>query len=566
MYYLRRRISRWLRIHRRAIRYTGLGVAALGVLLVVAQLLYPAGRLLPFVEVQGQRLGGKSIADAVKQLDFNYAKAELHVKTDDKTFSKSLEEVGIDVQVWNTARSAARYTFGQRLIPFSSLFIMMNRNTPMQATFDDERLNYFAAEVQRDGFVGAVNASVAVDGSQVKLVPAQPSKDYPVAKVAETLKKTHFGPKSDVHVKPDTKPADRTDDQVKGLLSEAQRAVDTPLTLKVASEEIRVDKTAIGSWLDFPEDPTTKKLQLGLKADVVKKYLESIQSKVYKAPGTTTVQLIDGREVGRTAGENGRGIDMDKTVASLSGIIQKGEQTTLDVPIAELPAKLVYSRQYSNTDAGLTALLADLGSNKGFGISVMEIGGRSANVNGDKRFVAASTYKLFVSYALFKEIEAGTMNWSTPINGRSAQDCFEVMIVRSDNPCARAFGDKIGWQKIEDQMRALGLSSTELSPSLYTSARDLALFLYKLENGSLLAPADKAKLVDAMKRQIYRAGVPAGTGQSVANKPGFIDSYIHDPAIVYGPRGPYVLVIMTSGGSWSAIADAAKQIHTFLNR
>lgn len=566
MYYLRRRFSRWLRIHRRAVRYTGIGVAAFAVLLVAAQLLYPAGRLLPFVEIQGQRLGGKSITDAVKQLDANYAKAELHVKTDDKTFSKSLEEVGIDVQTWNTARSAARYTFGQRLIPFSSLYVMMKRDTPMQATFDDERLNYFAAEVQKDGFVGAVNASVTVDGSQVKLVPAQPSKDYPAAKVAETLKKTHFGPKSEVHIKPDTKPAERTDDQVKGLLSEAQRAVDTPLTLKVASEEIRVDKSAIGGWLDFPEDPATKKLQLGLKADAVRKYLEGIQSKIYKAPGTTTVQLIDGREVGRTAGENGRGIDMDKTVASLSSIIQKGEQTTLDVPIAELPAKLVYSRQYSNTDAGLTALLADLGSSKGFGISVMEIGGRSANINGDKRFVAASTYKLFVSYALFKEIEAGTMSWSTPINGRSAQDCFEVMIVRSDNPCAKAFGDKIGWQKIEDQMRALGLGSTELSPSLYTTARDLALFLYKLENGSLLAPADKAKLIDAMKRQIYRAGVPTGTGQSVANKPGFIDSYIHDPAIVYGPRGPYVLVIMTSGSSWGAIADAAKQIHTFLNR
>jgi hypothetical protein len=35
---------------------------------------------------------------------------------------------------------------------------------------------------------------------------------------------------------------------------------------------------------------------------------------------------------------------------------------------------------------------------------------------------------------------------------------------------------------------------------------------------------------------------------------------------VYGPRGPYVLTIMTSGSSWTAIADAAKQINSFLNR
>jgi beta-lactamase class A len=140
------------------------------------------------------------------------------------------------------------------------------------------------------------------------------------------------------------------------------------------------------------------------------------------------------------------------------------------------------------------------------------------------------------------------------------------MIRVSNNPCAKAFGDRIGWQNIESQMHGLGLSSTELSPSLYTTASDLALFLYKLENGSLLSASDKGRLIDLMKVQVYRAGIPKGTGLTVADKVGFIDSYIHDAGIVYGARGPYVLVIMTSGSSWSAIADAAAQINAFLNR
>ena len=68
-----------------------------------------------------------------------------------------------------------------------------------------------------------------------------------------------------------------------------------------------------------------------------------------------------------------------------------------------------------------------------------------------------------------------------------------------------------------------------------------------------------------MKRQIYRAGIPKGTGQTVADKVGFVDNVIHDAGIVYGPNGPYILVIMTSNSSWSAIASIASQINTYLN-
>jgi beta-lactamase class A len=561
---IKRRVLSWFRKNQDLVWRCLMGLGAFALLTVLVQLLYPAGRLLPFVEIQGQKVGGKTVTDTTKVLQSKYNKAKVNLRTEDKTFTKSFEEIGIDVKTWETARAAAHYSFVQRIVPFSSLYIMLTRDTQAQVNFDDERLNYFAEEVHKDGFVAAVNASVKADGSKVQLVPSTPSKDYPAGHVAAALRKAKYAPVTDVHVKPDTRLAERTDDQVKGLLSEAQRAVDTSLTLKLDKEDIHVDRATIGSWLDFPEDSASKKLQLGIKSDVVKKYLEGIQSRVYKAPGVTKVQIIDGREVSRTAGQPGRGIDGDKTVALLSDALKKGDEATVTVPIADLPPTISYDKQYSNGDAGLTALLRDLAGSKGFGISVMEIGGRSGNINGDKKFVAASTYKLFVAYALFKEIEAGRMRWTDPINGNTVQGCFEIMIVRSDNPCAKAFGDKIGWQNIEDQMRGLGLSQTELSPSLYTTAKDLSLFLYKLEYGTLVSAADKSRLTDAMKRQIYRAGIPAGTGLPVADKVGFIDSYIHDAGVVYGPRGPYVLVIMTSGSSWSAIADAAKQINAFL--
>lgn len=560
------RFSWWIRDHQRLLKKVGMGLAAFVVLVILFQLLYPSGRTLPGVQVSHENVGGKSLAEAQKVLDKSYEKALVTVKTEDKTFTRPLDEIGVSMETKASVKDAAKYPVWQRLIPFSSFFIMGQRNTPLSVSFDDDRLKYFAQEVNKEGFVSAVNATVAIKGSKVELVPSKPSKDYAVSEVTEAVRRATFEPRTTVQLTAKKKAAERTNNEVKSLLKEAQKAVDTPLVLSVQGEKTTVDKTTIASWLDFPEDPATMKLHLALKQDIVTKYLETAQKKVYKAPGTTTVRLVDGVEAGRTPGVPGKGVDITKTITLINDALHKGESTTLDVPIAELAPKIVYSRSYSNTDAGLQALLNDL-SAKGFGISVREIGGsaRRASMNGTKSFTAASTYKLFVAYAVFKEIEAGRMAWGDSINGKSVSECFDAMIVRSDNPCAKAFGDKLGWQNIENQMRGLGLSGTELSPSISTNANDLALFLAKLQDGSLLNAGDQGRLIDLMKRQIYRSGIPAGTGLSTANKPGFIDSLIHDAGIVYGPKGPYSLVIMTSGSSWSAIADAAKQINAYLN-
>ncbi|HEX8762580.1 MAG TPA: serine hydrolase [Candidatus Saccharimonadales bacterium] len=558
-------MSRWFRRHPRLVRYTFTTIGAVLFVVVAAQLLYPADRTLPMVKVAGKTIGAKSAIDAGKIIDKEYTNATLTIKTSDHSFTQPFAEIGVDVNGWKTARSAARYSLGQRLIPFSAMYVMLRRDTPIQVDIDDERLKYFAEQTEKNAFIAAVDASVAVKQDKVELVPAKKSKEYPKQKVLAAVYDAPFKPQTTITLAPETKPAERTDQEVQAVLEQAQRAVNTPLTLQLDGQKVVVEKTTIGSWLDFPEDPATKKLQLALRADAVKKYLEGVQSKVYKAPGTTTIQLIDGKEVGRTEGASGRGVDTDKTLALLNTAIQNGNEATVGVPLTTIPAKIVYDRQYSNTDAGLAALLADLVKDKNVGISVMEIGGRAAHAGGGKSFVAASTYKLFVAYAVFKEIDAGRMAWGDPISGRTVDGCFEVMIVKSDNPCAKALGDKIGWQKVEDMMKGLGLSSTELSPSLSTTSADLALFNYKLANGTLLDSGQSAKLLDVMKRQVYRSGIPAGTGVTVADKVGFIDSYIHDAAIVYGPK-TYSLTIMTSGASWATIADMAKQIHAFLNR
>jgi beta-lactamase class A len=87
--------------------------------------------------------------------------------------------------------------------------------------------------------------------------------------------------------------------------------------------------------------------------------------------------------------------------------------------------------------------------------------------------------------------------------------------------------------------------------------------LQKLETNQLgLSEPSRARLLDVMKRQVYRNGVPAGVNGVVADKVGFLDGILNDAAIVYSPKGVYVISIMSNGSSWGAIASVARAIDT----
>ena len=73
---------------------------------------------------------------------------------------------------------------------------------------------------------------------------------------------------------------------------------------------------------------------------------------------------------------------------------------------------------------------------------------------------------------------------------------------------------------------------------------------------------DLARLGDAMEQQEFREGIPAGVGSAVVwDKVGFLDQYLHDAAVVKSDKGEMILVILTAGGSWETIAEAAYAVY-----
>jgi beta-lactamase class A len=293
-----------------------------------------------------------------------------------------------------------------------------------------------------------------------------------------------------------------------------------------------------------------------------------MQTKIYMAPTATVIHTTDGVETSRTEGKEGRGLNHTETAEALKQQLLKGDGT-VEASIITLQPSVAYQRSYSATRAGLQALLNDLVAAKGdYGISVRFLDGSVVSAKGDKSYHPASTYKLYVAYSLLKRIESGEIKWDdASTGGKTISQCFDLMIVNSDNTCAEWFGNKIGWNTITAEVRALGLDSTDVGfGTKKSTANDETTFLVKLQNCSILQQAECDRLLGVMKRQIYRSGIPAGVGVTVADKVGFLDGLLHDSAVVYSPNKTYTLTIMTNGSSWANIADAAKQIQALIAR
>lgn len=535
--------------------------------LVSVQCVYGARHLaLPFTQIDQQPVSGKTAEQITQLLQKTYAPVPLTIHVGAKTAQTSLVKAGVTPDYARVSGSVLDYPLWQRLIPLT-LFKQFGRTHSVPSVIDSERFSEFAKTVIPLCQVAPVDATVAVQDRLLVLTPARSGTTCSSATLRDQLKDvmltrrgvTQMATLTSVSPTVSTASAQR-------LLDHAKDIVNRHIQLQLLGTVYPLDASTIASWLTFQPDPVTKQPSVAFSTDSMTTYLSTLQAGIYIKPGNTIVRTVDGREVGRQLGTNGRGIDMNGGVAALQTQLQAGDGI-VTLQTVTLAPTLNYNHVYSKTQAGLQALLDDLVAQKGdYAISVRQLGGDgwSASSNGTKVYTPASTYKLFVAYALLRRIEAGQMNWNdSAAAGQTVSACFDNMIVNSDNTCAEWFGNRIGWKTITDMIHAVGLSS---ATSLYTpggfvaTADDEALFLTKLQTGQLLSSDSTNRLLGVMQRQIYRSGIPAGVGSAVADKVGFLDGLLHDAAIIYAPSGTYVLVVMTNGSSWAQVADVARQI------
>lgn len=555
-------IAGWGARHRRAVWVAG-GLLAI---VVGLQLVYPGDRALPFARIGGDTVGLSSHQDVAKKLQAEYGSVTVTTKIRGKAVKTALPKTGIVADNDRILEGVSEYPWYLRILPFSSVIKGALTNQPVVTKTDDTRFMLYASERSKECEVAPKNAGVVVKDGEVQLDPAADGQTCSRDSLRRQLTTPELT-KNGITVAVQTsavKPA-RSNNDVQPLLKQARAVAEHKLSLVVAGKTYQIDKPTLASWLAFPEDPKTKAPTLGVNDEAVKAYLATIQKDVYIAPGVTVITTHDGIETGRVPGRSGQGIDQTVTAEAIHKQVLAGDGT-VTATLTVIPPTLSYNRSYSKTPEGLQALVNDLVKDKDMAISVRKLGDTGVHANGDKQYHPASTYKLFVAYSVLKRVDDGRMSLGqTTSGGQTLAQCLDNMIVNSDNACAEWFGATIGWNTVTNEARALGASRTTLSRPFVSTTNDQALFLQKLESNQLgLAEPSRARLLDAMKRQVFRRGIPAGVGVPVADKVGFLEGYLHDSAIVYSPKGVYVLVIYSNGSSWGAIADAARQIHAQL--
>jgi beta-lactamase class A len=184
--------------------------------------------------------------------------------------------------------------------------------------------------------------------------------------------------------------------------------------------------------------------------------------------------------------------------------------------------------------------------------------GAQVSHGADEQVLSASLYKLFVARELIRRIDAGELTPDAAAGdtkNRTVDECIEQMIVVSDNDCGVAGLGMVGGGALDTNLHRDGFVGTSLASPQQTTAADVALFLQRAHDGTLLGPNDaagSAKLYALLQAQEVNDRLPLGLppGTPLAHKTGDRLHWAHDAGVVTTPRGDVVIAVLS--GPWNA--------------
>lgn len=559
-------------LHLRKIIFLCIGVVL--IVLTAIQLLYPSNTLLPLTSVEGVNLSGLSKSAAIQALDSEYSQVSINIffGSDSSGVYSNPKPSDIGITVSNEQRiNQMNYPWYLRLAP-GSLFwghFVIKPSSGTVYSRDSAKLNEYIRNEWGDSCsVQPKDASVKLEDNQVVVQEGNDGGTCAIKDAFMSLDNVNLSIVSDVSVIVPAVliPATVSNSDANKLAKEINDKTKDGIEIAINDDKVVIPRDQVVSWIDLSS--SGGKLDFSLNAGRASEFLTNqLAQKVSRAPGTTTISTHDFVETSRQTGVSGQTLDINLTLENIKDYIL-GEADSAQIGVVTTDPQIQYERSYSQTNVGLSSLISNFATTHAgtYGVVLTELSGqyRRATYNSTQSFTTASTYKLFVAYSTLKRVESGVWQWTDQIQGgRNLTKCFDDMIVLSDNNCAYTLLNKIGFTNITNEAKAIGCIHTSFlgSDGIKSTPEDIALLLAELQTGQILGQqSSRDILINAMKRNVYRLGIPKGTTGTVANKVGFLDALIHDAAIVYSSTGPYVLVIMTNGSSWTNIAELTRQI------
>ncbi len=229
------------------------------------------------------------------------------------------------------------------------------------------------------------------------------------------------------------------------------------------------------------------------------------------------------------------------------------------------------------------------------GIAVRDLStGRRLSLNGDSVFHAASTMKVPVLFALYREFQAKRLAPTQPfplvnmfksiadgspyslsstddsdstvyaLVGKTVpvRDLAFRMITHSSNLATNALITLLDPTRITALTRTFGATQMMVRRGVEdnaafraglnntTTANDLVAIFVALQQGKVANAAQTRDMLSILEAQAFNDEIPAGlpVGTRIAHKTGSITGVLHDAGIVYpNAHAPYVIAILTRG-------------------
>jgi len=529
------------------------------VFIVGLQQLIPANKPLPFSRINGSfhTIGSE------QEITDEYAKRldkVISLKAGGQTYNYTIKDLGISLESESTVEQYMPESRLKRLIPFSVLTQVFSYPEPVY-TSNKRTLDIATAAIADELNTKAENASITIDQSTVKILEGKEAVIFEPKKATFSILEAINQDLDEVTLKTQTEEPDITTGELESATREFVQKLPENLTINVESNSVTLPVSTMITWVSFI--PQNSKPVVRFDESMAQEYADKLADEYSQArkPTATTVSIVDGIEASRINGKPGQNIVASDLVAQMNEAIQNNS-SMVSARVSDVPSPIKYVRSYTKSSAGLQQLIDSITDGKSISIRYVDIYDRGWDVGSRHHVMSrmASTYKMFVSYSVLKRIETGSMRFSDNVNGLNIDQCLQKIIIDSNNECAIALAERIGWQTVAAEGRALGATDLDWSKELWGTANDASIIPIKLARGEILTKEHRDYMLDLMQRQRFRSGIPAGTPYTVADKVGFIDGWLNDAAIVYVPDRPYVLVVYTRGESWTVIAEITRQV------
>lgn len=551
---------------RKAARVTAWALAVV----IFVQMAYPRSFARPFARINSQKVGFLPVKSLDKKLEHMNAMPVV-LRASQASYNIAPAEIGIQINTQKTNSDTLKYSWTERLVPFS---LLRRFDNPVKMNIDEQKLDKFVGKVVADNKKPAKNASLArqADGTY-KVTESQNGIIYEPKSLKNTLKNLVIGTKVEVVVPDNPMEPPITTQKLNQAIGQIEAAKSRSLKVMFKSDAHEIAGVQLSKWMNISANEADGQVKIAYDTAAISAWVKEKSFAYYDAAEPSTVRVIDGVTVSTVNGNAGQAVDVQQTVAAITESLNSNLPASQAKIIAISPSKQVV-KGYSATSRGLQLLIEEWQKEQGkakVGVVFQELGGqdRAASVNPGQTFFAASFYKLYVAHYLLAKIASGQLDPNAHLQGgRSIWGCTEAMIVVSDSPCPETAVAVYGWGTVHDFARAAGFGSTILAGgNIRTSAGDTANYMTRLAQGSLLNPSHTSTMLDWMKRQKYRSAIPAGVSRgTVADKVGFYNGSWHDAAIVYGTNVNYVLVVMTDGVGPGSIASLTQRIQATLGQ